>query len=464
MDRTRRNILEILGASAASLLFGSLSPLLGCASEEASSESDGQALTAVPWALLMYTVADDRSGGGALDTPAKNELKSIFSGANARRIPLAAQIDFKKPDGVFRAALTMPSDGTAKRLPAGPFGFEESSPRDTVLWRQIQDKTKDAVLRVQRCDADLNSARSGVLSEFLRFGMGACPAERYVVCFYGHSSGPMGMFFDQDTKSRVAKTLRLNELAAAAQVLKGRSAVVLFRDCFMSTLETAFEFRDVAPFLVASQSLVPIAGIWPWTDLVRELRPETESGEAALMLAKQLGLFLDVPENRAPFADAPVSVLETDATRQVAGPLKALANALEDARRDEKQRVACAGALDGARVGLDADHDNPGDPGLLDVPRMCDNLARLGISSVAGPAVALREVVTTKLVRFLNKQKNRYRGISIYYKPVKPEDIAMSVMQIDDVEETRKDAEAYKKLALNTATGWDRLALNPLTR
>ena len=40
--------------------------------------------------------------------------------------------------------------------------------------------------------------------------------------------------------------------------------MIVFRACMANTLETAYQLRDAGEFMLASQSIVPIAGIWPW--------------------------------------------------------------------------------------------------------------------------------------------------------------------------------------------------------
>ena len=46
-------------------------------------------------------------------------------------------------------------------------------------------------------------------------------------------------------------------------------------------------------------------------------------------------------------------------------------------------------ALEAARIGFPNDYASPGDPALLDVSTMCDNLTKLSGDAVAGPAQAL---------------------------------------------------------------------------
>ena len=69
-----------------------------------------------------------------------------------------------------------------------------------------------------------------------------------------------------------------------------------------------------------------------------------------------------------------------------------------------------------------------------------------------------------RLVRWHHSQKRSYQGISLYYQPVKPHDIERSFIMSGNAEDAAKDAEYYAKLALCEATGWHRIALNPLPR
>jgi len=207
--------------------------------------------------------------------------------------------------------------------------------------------------------------------------------------------------------------------------------------------------------------VVPIAGIWPWRDLMADLKPDVTTSAVAEALATRIGTFLDDEANREPFADAPLSLIDVGAAEAVAGPLKALADVLDEARADPRRCRACAQALDGARVGYPDDPSSPGDPALLDVPTMCDNLQRLESDPVAGPARALGDIVRSRLVTYHHAQTERFKGISVYYKPVRRSDFKRSHIQADG-EVGEQDAVDYRQLALNLDTGWDRIALNPL--
>jgi hypothetical protein len=410
--------------------------------------------TTKPWSVLAYTVADDKGSSHSLDTSARHELKALCDAADFGQVSVAAQVDFVRPRGVFRGAMTAP--------PPKSRDFEPVRAENHPLWRKILGDVERSTLEVFKEQEDLNAAHGGVLQDFLRFGRDKCPADRYVVFFYGHAYGPMGLFYDKDAGGRVANTLRLNDLADAVSHTGDRAAVVVFRDCFMNTLECAFQMRGAAEFMIATQALAPIAGVWPWLNFMASLTPGAASGDVGRAIAMQLGHFLDQPVNREPFADVPYALLDLDVTIDLVEPMRALVAALESVRNSPKRRAAAAAALEGARMGFPDDAKRPGDPALLDVPTMCDRLQQLKRHPAAAPARALGEVVRDRLIRWHHSQQGTFQGTSLYYQPVTAEDRERSYVQSADEQEAVNDAAYYATLALCQQTGWHRIALNPL--
>jgi hypothetical protein len=118
-------------------------------------------------------------------------------------VSVAAQVDFKRRRGVYRSAITA--------LDPAERGFKDIDPERHELWQKILSGVDDAntVVRLQRDAADLNAADGDVLETFLRFGQTECPADRYVVSFFGHAAGPLGVFSDQAPGEAAHDTLRL---------------------------------------------------------------------------------------------------------------------------------------------------------------------------------------------------------------------------------------------------------------
>jgi len=407
------------------------------------------------WALLAYTVADDKGGGATLDSPARRELQAMCDAADFEHVSLAAQVDFKHSRGAFRGVIT----DALRRLHHHDDEERDDDVNRYPLWRSIVEHLRSSTLSLDVDRRELNHASSRVLQAFLRFGHRECPAHRHMLYFYGHGYGPMGLFFDSSSRSRVAHTLRLNDLADSIEASDHKASVVLFRDCYMSTLETAYQLKDVADFMIASQAEAPVAGVWPWKRFMQELKPSRDSEDVARSIVSHLGEFLDADHNRGILADVPITLLDLRTADEIVPPLSDLVEALDAARDDE----SCAQALERARVGNpETPSIEPGDPALLDVATMCENLKQTGLPHVERAAHALGHFVADRLVKWHHAQKDVHRGVSIYYQPVTPDDIEHSHIYQPDT--AQDDARAYKELALNRATGWHRIALHPLAK
>ena len=408
-----------------------------------------------PWAVLAYAVADDRTDSCALDASVRRELKSICVGADFAEVGLATQVDFKRANGVFRGVVAEAASPTRN-----PAGFHDLRAGSDPLWGGVKASLEHFELRVLRERTDLNAARASVLKAFLRFGQKVCPAERYVVSFYGHGYGPLGLFFDEDADHTDRNTMPLRGLADSLKAMGGRAAVIVFRACNVGTLETAYELKDAGEFMVASQAIVPVQGTWPWANLLCSLQPYARSGDVASAIARQLALFMKPFSNRKPLQDVPCSLLDLSAAGAIVKPLKALAGGLDAARKEKAISAACAEAMDQARVGFPGEPSQPGDPALLDVATMCEHLEKVGSAGVAGPARALGQVVSSRLVKWHRSHHGRHRGVALFCRPVKPEHIERSHVYVKELE--RSHGPRYKSLELCKATGWDRIALRPL--
>jgi hypothetical protein len=426
------------------------------------------------WALLAYFVGDHKGEADSLDDALASELKAICDAADFERMSVAVQVDFRRRGNVIRATLTEP--------PARPLRPQDERPEDNPLSRKLNaelkwprrwlsvsrqlfqrigKRLKQMFLRLIE-KADGNAASENVLKEFLQFGRKACPARRYLIYFFGHAYGPMGLFLDNETLTRPPNSLRLNDLADAIESEGGHAAIVLFRDCFMGTLETAFQLKSCADFLLASQAEAPIAGVWPWDQFMSALVAGGTSLDVGKELSIRLTTFLRQVKNRRPLADVPYALLDLSVAPRLVETLKRLVHALEGARPNDLRRIACSKALEAARIGSPMNHSAPGDPSLIDVVTFCANLEALAPDPVAQPAKQLADVLRT-LVRFSFTLLGGHKGVSLYYRPVTADDRETSFIEARDPEEGRKDRAQYRKLALCEESEWGRFALDPLS-
>jgi len=397
------------------------------------------------WTVLVYMVADHKEKGATLlDSFAEEELRAIANAADLTDMHVAVQVDFTKVDGTFRGTM-VPSE-CACDIASVCSGSELEEARVVEKWSE-GDKS------ITLCHGkETNAADPNVLARFLKWGRTVCPAQRYAILFWGHSFGPMGLFLDGGTVSlpRVAKTID--------RALLGPADVVLFKDCLMNTLETAYEMQGVAKYAIGSQALIPIKGVWPYTDLFAIL--QTASSDNALFVARalaaRLGTHYDDRLNRAGFAEVPMSMLDLGQVQTMTEPLKELVKELR--ALDKRTAAKARGIFEEARAGRGvSDHQHPGDPALLDFTTLCRNLLELE-TPARKSAEALNGRLRT-LVPWAHSQRNTFNGISIYYVALDPEVLQLPGLRSVVEPAVLTDPEGYTKLALNQKTDWSAVAL-----
>jgi Clostripain family len=398
-----------------------------------------------PWTVLAYLVADDKGGASsaadaALDLAVRKEIAAIATAASLTNTHVAIQVDFRKTPGIFRTVL--------KDLPIGS-NVSEPDVWNVICQLAAQSNPVEEKLK------EANAARVGVLVDFLRWARAACPAERYAMLFWGHANGPNGLFFDNDPGKANARPLSLPDMANALDQAIGLATVVMFRDCCMSTLETAFQLKKAARFALASQSVVPIEGQWPYAGLFAALQAGGPDLDVVRRLTVQLGEYHDRAENRVPLADVPISLLDIAGVTRLRGPIRQLVTNLQRVRKDRRFIAATHKALEGARKGDAQTFSNPGDPALVDVRSLCRNLVELKVAPLMRIAARVDKILGSDVIRAHHSQSDVFHGVSMYYKPLAPRQMRRSFIE-------PIDKRSYSALAMSEATTWIRIALNPL--
>ena len=201
----------------------------------------------------MYMVADGPSGNQILDDIALSERSDIIhaaipdSGKGPNKdIYVAVQLDLSDQNGILRLAV----DGDVQRIPEG------------------------------------DAAATDTLESFFDFVQKQCPARHYAVLFWGHSSGPVGLFGDTASIASPLNRVTLPKLQGvmehfAEALRKGRESfkttkrdcarrahdetgsgrgaapspaddeqpidILVFKNCWVGTLEAAYQLRGLGP-------------------------------------------------------------------------------------------------------------------------------------------------------------------------------------------------------------------------
>lgn len=369
---------------------------------------------------------------------------------------------------------------------------------------------------------DLNSVSTrdltNDLTHYFQWVYEKCPADHYAVFFWGHSMGPGGLFEVREEPYVpspsaagppvfTSANLDLTELEAAVEALvtarKSDGApptlpsgsklstdnltvlgellgslaeeeaadtlptaslplkveVVLFQDCWMSTLETAFQLQDTVRYVVASQSLVPIGyaadgklgAVWPYKELIDCLLTQPDFSDPLMVILKNFfdGTLPPTPPsagyNRIPNPTLPFTLLDLgeqkgEVSADLTVPLRALVSALIPLSKTERASLieGPANNVVGQLYTLDqaSGHLRAGEVALLDVLTLCTYLkdsslwpasvsSILSIAQVGAITSAASAVMTALAQRPLVKScfesadslKLGFQGISVLWKP-----------------------------------------------
>ena len=297
---------------------------------------------------------------------------------------------------------------------------------------------------------------------FLKWAYKWCPADHYALFFWGHSFGPAGLFepgggipipkpglsglreaFEMfnllrrpagDTPGHamanggVGPGLTATQesvLENALQNVAGtadRVDMVLFQDCWMSTLETAYELRSVVKYVIASQSLVPSGKglsdfIWPYEQLLGRLGTagfETRMANDLYDFHHQH--FNDVSP---PLISVPITLLFLDGVAGVTQPLKDLINVLNAMSLPARAAEITKGQI----VAFDTSSGDlaAGDVALIDMLRLCQALQTtsgpLGAAAKALIGTFGNLVLQNSEVFPKGGTPTGFTGVSALYKP-----------------------------------------------
>lgn len=340
---------------------------------------------------------------------------------------------------------------------------------------------------------------------FLEWVFDCCPADHYAIFFWGHSFGPAGLFepggpikiprrttglerlrtaFEQFLALRAADSPRgappavpqraagsaapipsgppSIDDAAAMEALEDLEAadprveVVLFQDCWMSTLETAYELRDVVQYVIGSQSLLPIGTghpdfVWPYEQLLNDLL----AADFQVQMTHHVIGFYDSHLSKIPttLATVPISLLDLSGAAGITQPLNGLVQSLNNALSLEERWLLIRQGRIPEPFALDANGvPTAGDAALMDVRRMCERMGTHpdpGISSAAISVLATLDALIQVTGESLGTAANPlgFGGISVLYSPPSDQQLDKYITQV-------LDTAFYMSLRFSKETSW----------
>jgi hypothetical protein len=291
------------------------------------------------WTFMVYMSASDSH---KLDTVAVRDLKEMEDGAKGNKnVAVVAQINRHWPE-------------TAQRYVMTSKGAKLLSP----------------------LEGDTNMGKGETLSTFLSDVLAneEYRAKNYCLVLWGHA---FGVGFGRHK----GDALLLPELRGALNTFKekrsGTSLELLGTNaCSMSYLEAAFELKDVASLMVASQITVPFAG-WPYNVILNRIGPDTKARTLAeIIVNAYVTQFDDLPGGDR----LAMTVLDLQHAEKCGRRLEKLATAIHD-EISKGYNTDTMAELRDIFMGAAAGDVRP----LIDLTTLCEILCGKGTVTMADP-------------------------------------------------------------------------------
>ncbi|MBF5042204.1 hypothetical protein FGE12_07330 [Aggregicoccus sp. 17bor-14] len=246
--------LQGFGWRRAALALALLGALAGCSGDDKGTDNPDTGgggpvvvgggkthpTTGESWTVLVYMVGDNN-----LEPFAFDDLAEMAQVGSSDKVKIAVQID--RAEGYDESGWgTLPNWTSTKRILVKPGAIQELSDL-----------------------GELNMGSADTLSDFIRWGVKAYPADRYALVFWDHGGSWPGFGGDESTSQMdvlsIAELQRGLKDGMAAANLK-QFSLIGFDACLMSTYEVALGLRPYGEYLVASEELEPGHG-WDWRKL-----------------------------------------------------------------------------------------------------------------------------------------------------------------------------------------------------
>ncbi|HNY66431.1 MAG TPA: clostripain-related cysteine peptidase [Deltaproteobacteria bacterium] len=215
-----------------------------------SSGSSGSESGSASWTYMIYMAADN-----SLSNFAENDINEMESVASYPEVNVVVQAEFKYIDPVTTPGI----------------------PDATVRGRVAHDGDLQAMGSWYTGLGDLDMADPDTLTEFITWAAGTYPADRYALVLWSHGMGWKNGAAEAATKGMItdgtSPAMPLGVLSRAVRASGVHFDVINFDTCLMGMYEVAYEFRDLASYLVFSEEEYPANGD-PYHTILTHLRQD----------------------------------------------------------------------------------------------------------------------------------------------------------------------------------------------
>jgi len=308
---------------------------------------------------------------------------------------------------------------------------------------------------IESSESSPNHGQASTLADFLKWGIHNYPAERYMVVIGDHGKGFKGIGFDYLHKD----VLDLGEMKEAlAQVQKEtgiKPDVLLLDACEMGAAEVAYQLKDQARFLVASEEIVGAVGL-PHRDFLSQLRdnPDADGKQLARWLVDLSALDTEQRlESEKPEAAEQLAALDLGQMKKLGNKIAALAEALGESSMTARQLKK----LIRQTQHFNLDYKQKPDSDFRDLLHFCQVLQEEGSDPRVGEAAGQVEGALSKVILGNHASGEasveEAHGLSVYL-PTAPIRQQRQIKAPNGQQTVANSNFSYQESDFDQATGW----------
>ncbi|MHB8876535.1 MAG: clostripain-related cysteine peptidase [Myxococcaceae bacterium] len=366
------------------------------------------------WTVLVYVIADNN-----LETFALQDLVEMASPGSNATVKVLVEID-RSPEFSASSVLNQPNFTSTKR-------FQVNAGSLT----QIADL------------GELDMGTSSTLADFITWGMQAEPAQHYALVLWDHGGG-WKQFGVDDTNGHSGLTLgevRQGVTIGLAGAGKPKFDVIGFDACLMATWETAYELRNLANVLVASEETEPGHG-WDYSPMVTALRNISAITPGGLGQVIADGFKVQAAQNPTAAKSITLSVIDMSKMTGLVNAVNGLATVLNSHIGNLQGWIDVARARQESKA-----FGTPGPYDLVDLQHVAERAKAVIGTVVSSQADAVIAAVGAAVIyQVVGAGQTNAHGTSIYFA----------------LENSAYDP-AYQALEIVSATSWDEFLTNFVT-
>ncbi|MEA2054889.1 MAG: clostripain-related cysteine peptidase [Candidatus Thermoplasmatota archaeon] len=242
------------------------------------------------WTVMVYLAADNGPDPGDLEDALFEQLNELEKIGSDDNINIVFQIDgWNKTNEVYMIDGKWEGHRNKGKTFRG-FLMKDNN-REIVNWGRTRINTSSLVWAYNPPGetayiGEKNTGKAAPLREFINWSIKHAPADRYILILNGHGAGWKGLLPDytsRDMLSNMDDYLYMGELESALFQSAIRNvpafSIIGFDCCLMANIEVAYQIRDWALYMVASEE---VAKNWNYEDVFGHLQKNPDISRSDL--------------------------------------------------------------------------------------------------------------------------------------------------------------------------------------